>query len=207
MNKKQMIEYLTNHFKYNTMNSWNQSTSYAANVKIRNFVPRDLMDKAYAILEQGEVFDNISDLIEGFDTAHGHTYQVGFNGRSGGYLVLYQGGAKDSGYKSFCNGCGQKNYTTIEKTTLCGACGEYARIDYETPPKEVYTTPGKSLDQGEDFLEWDVYSLKQRVKLVKEFDKLVKDCKKEFIYFCKSFTVKEETIQVPKKIKVLEPVK
>lgn len=32
------------------------------------------------------------------------------NGRSGGYLVLYQGELKPSGYKSYCPRCGQKNY-------------------------------------------------------------------------------------------------
>lgn len=167
MNKKQMIEYLTNHFRYDTAGSWNQSTSYGANVKIRNFVPQNFMDKAYDILDQGDVFENINDLIMEFGEAHNHTFQVGFNGRSNGYLVLYQGGRKDTG---------------------------------------VFTYPCRGMDMDKDFSEWETYSLKERVKLVKDFDKLVEDCKKEFIYICQNYVVKEETIQVPKTIKVLEEI-
>jgi hypothetical protein len=40
-------------------------------------------------------------LIRAFDEAHSHAYQIGFNGRSSGYLVLYQGGRKDSGLQSY----------------------------------------------------------------------------------------------------------
>ena len=207
MTKKQMAEYLKGHFRYDTMNGWNTSTSYAANVKLGTFVPRDLMDKAYEILEQGEVFLNINERIREFDETHNYQYQVGFNGRSGGYLVLYQGELKESGYKSYCRKCGHKNYTATKETgRVCGACGEKARVDFSTPHKVATVYPGKSLDMDEDFEEWDTDSLKSRVKLVKEFDELVKDCKKEFIYFCKTFSVKEETIQVPKKIKVLEEI-
>jgi len=31
--QKAMVEFLSNHFRYNTMNSWNNSTSYANNIK------------------------------------------------------------------------------------------------------------------------------------------------------------------------------
>ena len=33
-NRKKMTEYLKNHFRYYTANSWNRSTSYACNLKI-----------------------------------------------------------------------------------------------------------------------------------------------------------------------------
>ena len=35
-NRKEMINFLTTHFRYYTNNSWNLSTSYANNVKIYN---------------------------------------------------------------------------------------------------------------------------------------------------------------------------
>lgn len=41
-------------------------------------------------------------MIEDFNEEHNFQWQTGTNGRSGGYLVLYQGGTKPSGYKSFC---------------------------------------------------------------------------------------------------------
>ena len=34
--RKAMTEFLENHFRYSTMNSWNGSTSYANNVKYYN---------------------------------------------------------------------------------------------------------------------------------------------------------------------------
>jgi len=39
---KDMIDYLKNHFRYNTMNSWNRSTSYANNLKIYKVIPKEL---------------------------------------------------------------------------------------------------------------------------------------------------------------------
>ena len=95
--KRDMVKYLVEHYRYDTCNSWNNSTSYAANVKLREFVPRNLMDKAFEILEQGDVFDSINEAITEFAREHDYKWQVGFNGRSGGYLVLYRGGKREDG--------------------------------------------------------------------------------------------------------------
>ena len=90
--KKEMIEFLKNHERYWTMNSWNRSSSYANNVKIYNLgMDHDLEMKAYDLLAE-EGFNDLlaSDyefLIERFEEETGYT--IGFNGRSSGYLVLY----------------------------------------------------------------------------------------------------------------------
>ena len=34
--RETMISFLKNHFRYNTMNSWNRSTSYANTIKLHN---------------------------------------------------------------------------------------------------------------------------------------------------------------------------
>ena len=34
MTRKQMIDFLSDHFRYHTMNSWNNATSYARCVKL-----------------------------------------------------------------------------------------------------------------------------------------------------------------------------
>jgi hypothetical protein len=70
----------------------------------------------------------------------------------------------------------------------------------------IFTQPGKSMDQGEDFTDWDNRSLDERVRLVKDFDKTVKQCQAVFIDYCKQYAVEEKTIQVPKTIKVLKAV-
>lgn len=36
-NREEMVKFLTSHFRYHTMNSWNNATSYAHNVKLYNF--------------------------------------------------------------------------------------------------------------------------------------------------------------------------
>ena len=51
--KKEMIEFLKNHERYWTMNSWNGSSSYANNVKIYNLgMDHDLEMKAYGLLAE-----------------------------------------------------------------------------------------------------------------------------------------------------------
>lgn len=91
--RKSMIDFLRNHFRYYTMNSWNRSTSYANNVKIYNLsLPSDIENKAYALC-MSEIHNNpvpfmIESLINEFYFDTGYT--VGFNGRSSGYIVMYE---------------------------------------------------------------------------------------------------------------------
>ena len=48
--RKSMIRFLTTHFRYDTMNSWNQSTSYANNVKVYNLgLTKEQEEKLYDI--------------------------------------------------------------------------------------------------------------------------------------------------------------
>lgn len=197
-------EFLKSHYRYNTMNSWNNSTSYAADVKVRNFVPDDLLDNAYLLLESEEVFEDINCLLDDFARRHDYQYQIGFNGRSNGYLVLYRGGRKLSEYKSVCQSCGQKNFKTIEESgdNICGNCGQAARINREM--LRVYSMPGQSIDQGEDFEDWSKDDIDERVKLVKDFDATVEEAKKIFIDYCKNYTLIDEEVPTTKTIKVLK---
>ena len=203
--RKGMIEFLSGHFRYHTMNSWNQATSYAANVKLHRikFPNKQVRDAAYELLDCPGSMDPINDLIEEFDRIHNWEYQVGFNGRSGGYIVLYQGGRKLSEYKSYCTKCGQKNLNEATETDKsCGKCGADSRVNHTF--YTIYTRPGLGLDVDADFDDWDTDELFERYKLVKEFDKLVADCTRIFIELAKNYRVVEKQIMVPKIIKVLE---
>jgi hypothetical protein len=106
--KKAMVEYLENHFRYYTGNSWNRSTSYAANVKLHRIMSDDL--DGYDFLQTEEAFREGKDIIRQFEERHKYEWQIFSNGRSSGYLVLYTGGMKPSGYKRYCHNCGQLNY-------------------------------------------------------------------------------------------------
>lgn len=83
------------------MNSWNLSKSLAYNLKVYNVIDRKLQSKVYDLLSVDEVYqDYINPLIYEFDRKYSYEWQAGFNGRSGGYLVLYRGGIKEG--RIFC---------------------------------------------------------------------------------------------------------
>lgn len=252
-----MIDFLVNHFRYNTMNSWNASTSYAANVKIQklSFPNNEVRNRAYNLLQTDEAYDDVRFIMQEFDRDHDYEWQVAFNGRSSGYIVLYQGGRKKSEHKSICTNCGQRNFKFVlpplagkegqlrdyvvshnfwtaevyptqpdvqaiglpdadvirlihewrrahdlkwvSTSNVCGVCNKPTRVNREF--YETFTNPGKSTDMGEDFVEWNTYSIKQRVKLVMEFDQMVEQCIKAFVSFCTNHEAVEEIEYVPKK--------
>jgi hypothetical protein len=95
-NREEMINFLKNHFRYDTMNSWNMSSSYANNVKIYDLgLDREIEMKLYQMIYIDDFYEPINSIIREFNERHNYEYQIGFNGRSGGYLVLYRGGRQD----------------------------------------------------------------------------------------------------------------
>ena len=208
-NRRAMTEFLAKHFRYNTMNSWNQSTSYANNIKVYNLgLSKEQEEKLYAMLDTAEFYTYINEMLYDFSAEHNYLWQVGFNGRSSGYLVLYQGYSKPSGYKSFCTECGQRNFKTVEETgnNRCGRCGADARVNYSTAPREIGCYPGRSTDMGEDFEDWEIYQLRERVKLVREFDKLCDDILKTVVDLIENYEVEEQIVMKPHTVKVLREV-
>jgi hypothetical protein len=91
---KSMFNFIAGHPTYYTMNSWNRTRSIAHNVKLYNLGLEGDWSIALAHLESGE-YDTINWMIQDWEREH-PGYRVGFNGRSGGYLVL---GNKDN-YRS-----------------------------------------------------------------------------------------------------------
>lgn len=195
------VEFLKNHFRYYTMNSWNGSTSFAANVKIHKFVPCKLRDTAYELLEVREPFDDIECVLDDFAASYNHGYQIGFNGRSGGYLVLYEGGRKPSEYSGRCKDCGQLRYNWKEGD-VCGKCGSKNTVAYSG--YTTYVSPGKSIELSGDAEDGeDEYEVNELYKVVKDFDDTVEMCKAIFLDYCRNFEVVDEVISVPKTVKKL----
>ena len=194
--RAEMTAYLSGHFRYNTMNSWNRSTSYACNMKLYKLgLDRGTEDKLWDIIQVPEFYERLNERIEDFNWQHNYLWQAGWNGRSGGYLVLYQGGTKPSGYRSYCTKCGQKNYTSIAETgNWCGVCNEEARVDYIKPPMQIFSFPGRDVDMDEDFEDWSLYELQQRTELVQEFDRLADDIVAEALYIAQNHSVEERTV-------------
>ena len=197
--RAEMTAYLSGHFRDNTMNSWNRSTSYACNMKLYKLgLDRETEDKLWDMIQVPEFYERLNERIEDFNWQHNYLWQAGWNGRSGGYLVLYQGGTKPSGYRSYCTKCGQKNYTSVAETgNWCGVCNEEARVDYIKPPMQIFSFPGRDVDMDEDFEDWSLYELQQRTELVQEFDRLADDIVAEALYIAQNHSVEERTVYMP----------
>ncbi len=211
--RKKMVDFLNNHFRYDTMNSWNCSKSFANNIKIYNLgLDRETENKLWDLLCgecESELSWMVEDEIAEFESKTNHRFTAGQNGRSGGYLVLYQMELVPSEYKSFCTHCGQRNFTSIKETgTKCGRCGRETRVDYEKPPmlKQVY--PGRSFgdDDFEDEDYWDMSSLKDMVQLVQEFDQLCDNIVGRCVEYANTVEIVEEEILIPKTIKVARTI-
>ena len=113
--KQAMIDFLTAHQRYNTMNSWNRATSYAHNIKLHTIgLTPEQLDAAYDMLET-DYWDEIDQPIEDFTRQMGGAYTIGSNGRSSGYLVLYQSQYELTGHKSVCRSCGQRNFKRVHE--------------------------------------------------------------------------------------------
>ena len=89
---KSMWNFLHDHFTYYTMNSWNRAKSIAHNVKLYNLKLEGDWTVALRYLndenDSGELNVLIEDTIRDWECIH-PGYTLGFNGRSNGYLVLY----------------------------------------------------------------------------------------------------------------------
>lgn len=200
-----MIQFLTNHFRYNTMHAWNQSTSYANNVKLHNVIPNSLQEKAYPIYEQGDVYNTVNQTLGDWGRKHSYEWQAKFNGKSGGYLVLYKGLQEQSGFKTRCDLCEILTYYETEQQCHVARCDGYLEL-LTQPHFNVMHYPGKKVDMHENFMEWDTTALRERVKLVSDFDLLCDRIVQQFIDFCLAYRVKEKVVKIPTRIKVIEPV-
>ena len=92
-NTKSMWMFLKNHYTYYTLNSWNRQRSIAHNVKLYNLA----LDGDWTVAMK-YLFDEadcaglqtfIEDEIREFEDKYPY-YEVASNGRSGGYLVIYE---------------------------------------------------------------------------------------------------------------------
>ncbi len=111
--RAEMMAFLAEHFRYNTMNAVNLSTSYAQCVKLHRLgLSSDQLDAAYEMLS-AEYWEEISDPIDEFVTRHDGNWSININGRSGGYLVLYRACGEPTGHRSHCLNCGQRNFKSV----------------------------------------------------------------------------------------------
>lgn len=97
-NLEELKEFIESHARYYTLHSWNNSKSWSHCVKVHHLpLTHEECMKAFDLLEVDEVNEGIRDLIHEWEIARKFEWQVGFNGRSSGYIVLYSGGKRPDG--------------------------------------------------------------------------------------------------------------
>ena len=199
-----MIDYLSQHFRYPT-GFYANRTSYAHNVKIHQLaLPATLEDKAYDLIAMDEVRDRFSDIINDFTGNHEHCWTAGFNGHTGGYLVLYACSRNPDPHLSFCPHCGQQNFTKAEESNArCGRCGRSSRINYSAPRYNLRLNIS-GVDQDAEFSEWSLSDLRDRVALIQDFDQLADDLRTEFLYLLDTYCVVTQEILVPQTVTLLQ---
>jgi len=180
--------------RYYTMNSWNGSTAPAYNLKVYNVIDRELQSKVYELMESDDFYFDINELMRDFERETDYQWQAGFNGRSGGYLVLYKGGykekiiypeaefKKDNGYygRVYSDKYGWKTYTEAKEEGLLNKT-----------IKKVYCT-NSGVDDNEVPTE-----------ILKAFRRLALDIVQHTEYLARNCKIQEETYMVEKKRKVI----
>lgn len=156
-NAKSMWNFLKHHYTYSTLNSWNNLQSVANNVKVYNLELDGDSWNALRFLEEDEYFE-VNCMLEDFHYDH-KEYDIGFNGRSGGYLVLYN-------HNNSCN-------VLPDYITTCDTYEEFKEY-----AKNYYGSVKNAL-----------YSLRNYTELVQDFDKLCDDIRDLVNYYStRSFT-------------------
>jgi hypothetical protein len=203
--RKSMTEFLAEHARYDTMNSWNRATSYAHCVKVHRLgLTSAECAKAYEVLLADEVSDAWQPIVDDFTDDWNGCATIGFNGRSGGYLVLYESEYQDSGYRSYCSDCGQQNYQSVTATSRhCGRCGAASRVNYVVTPRKLVVWSGRGMDESRDFSAWPLPLLRERVRLVQAFDRACDQIRDNFIDIVRSFDVVDAEFSVVRTRKVL----
>lgn len=89
---KSMFNFINEHYTYYTLSSWNGLSSIANNVKVYNLKLEGDWDVALSYLfdtnDVGDLQLEINMMIREWEDDH-PGYLIGFNGRSSGYLVMY----------------------------------------------------------------------------------------------------------------------
>lgn len=158
--KQTMIDFLQNHFRYNTLKSWNESTSYANCISLDAMdIPQEFQDPAVYNLLQGILKGDIvchdwdNTIIQSRENFLKQTeYYIGFNGEQSEYLVLYN-----------------------TKTDLA--------------TKERVMIPGMSIDQDAEFDKWEMNKLRDRVKIIQIFDKTCDDLRNALLDIVRNGTL------------------
>ena len=93
--------------------------------------------------------------------------------------------------------------TDNNKCGRCGTEGEHGRVNFKTPPIHLSISRRHTGDDPDDMAEWSMSALRQRVRLIQEFDRACDDIREEFIELLDGCEVREETVLVSKTVRTI----
>jgi hypothetical protein len=201
--RQTMVGFLASHFRYPTNHSWAQTT-YANRVKIPYLgLTRHQENRAYDML-RADYWNQLQVVIDKFTSEMDGKYTIANNGRYSGYLVLLHGEYYQPGYKSRCRACGQLHFQAVigEEVGQCGSCCRLARVNLSHPVRR-HRALGLAIDQDLNFEDLSMSELRERVELVRSFDRACDNIRSAFIDLLDHCKVVEETVMVPKTVRRL----
>lgn len=149
-NRKEKLEFLQEHERYYTINSWNKLDSFSKNMKVYQVIPKKYQAKVYELIETEDFYEEINLILKDYEIRKG--LKTGFNGRSGGYLVLYNkdGTARGCDYNIDYNNIDDENLNSLyndvkEFDNLCNEVVNHVihLAKYCNIKEEVYTIEKK----------------------------------------------------------------
>ena len=87
--------------------------------------------------------------------------------------------------------------------TVFAAVIDYSVSVFKT--QQSYTYPGRGIDMDEDYEDWSIQDLRDRVRLVQELDALADEMVQQAVQMAKDYSVEEVEILVPQTRVVLVP--
>lgn len=94
-----------------------------------------------------------------------------------------------------------KNATLHNKCGACGAEGERGRTNYAKPPMRLEVSRRGTADDPDEMENWTIHELRERVRLVRAFDRACDEIREEFIDMLDNCKVIEEVVMVHKTVR------
>lgn len=102
--KLSMQNFLLEHFRY--------EGAFAIRVKHLP-IPKHLEDAFCQAQQYERYWDSLWEPVRDFEERYQHRLTICTAGRSAGYLVLHRARREETGHKSYCRTCGQRNFQSV----------------------------------------------------------------------------------------------
>lgn len=97
-----------------------------------------------------------------------------------------------------------KDATIDNKCGACGTEGARGRVNYTTPPVTLEVSRNGTADDPEEMANWTMHELRERVRIVREFDRACDTIRDEFIDLLDNCQVVDEVVMVSRTVRRIQ---